>query len=101
MNNVNRHSAGIASEIRRLSELKAMYDRRYEKGKYRIDYLMKAFQIEKLDTELNKLSFRSSSSVEVVDETTLPAEYFRIVPESKSVDKIAIKQAFKEGKEVP
>jgi hypothetical protein len=62
---------------------------------------MKAFNIEKLDTELNKLSYRSSSSVEIQDENLLPAEFFRIVPESKSPDKNAIKNAITEGKDVP
>jgi hypothetical protein len=101
MNTAKRHSEGISKEIERLSELKTSYEKTYNKGKNRIDYLMKTFQIEKLDTEFNKLSFRSSSSVEIVDETALPEEYFRIVPETKSPDKIVIKQAFKEGKEVP
>ncbi|MDR3168690.1 MAG: hypothetical protein LBU27_02855 [Candidatus Peribacteria bacterium] len=43
MNTSRRHSEGISTEIKRLSELQSRYEREYERGKNRIDYLMKTF----------------------------------------------------------
>ncbi|MDR2416210.1 MAG: siphovirus Gp157 family protein [Candidatus Peribacteria bacterium] len=100
MNTAKRRSEGIAAEIARLSELKSSYDRTYDKGKARIYYLMTIFQIGKLDTELNKLSFRSSSSVEIMDENAIPSDFIT-VQEVKKIDKMAIKEAIKAGQEVP
>jgi hypothetical protein len=96
----NRFIVGIDAEIERLTNLKNSYTKKSERIKIRVDYLMKIFGIDKMDTEFNKLSFHTSSSVEIIDEGLLPAEYIK-VKETKSPDKTAIKEAIKSGETVP
>lgn len=54
--------------------------------------------IEKFKRTRCVLSFRKGESVRITDDTLLPSEYIRIKTEP---DKTAIKQAIKDGKEVP
>ena len=53
--------------------------------------------INKMDTELFKLSYRKSDSVNVIDLDAVPDEYKKI---TIAADKTAIKKAIKEGAEV-
>ena len=86
---------GYDEEIKRLTDLKKEKQNKAEKIENWIDYLLKAFQIEKMETDLNKLSFRKSESVSIFDEEAIPSEYKKEVV-SVSIDKTEIKKAIKE-----
>ena len=86
-------SAGLDAEIKRVMELKQAHDRK-------IDYLLKLFKIEKMQTEINELSYRKSEAVILTDEEAIPSEYKK-EKLTISVDKTEIKKAIKAGTEVP
>lgn len=62
-------------------------------------YLQDALNGEKFKTPRVSISYRTSSSVEIVDPVKVPVEYIRV--KEPEFDKTAIKAAFKDGKEVP
>lgn len=53
---------------------------------------MEATGTDKIDTDLNKISFRTSEQVVVLDGVELPDEYYRI---KREPDKTKIKEAIK------
>lgn len=59
------------------------------------DVFMKALEIDKIETEAGKISYRKSSSVEIIDENLIPNEFIKII-EEKKIDKLAIKEALKD-----
>jgi hypothetical protein len=87
----------IDAEIERLTKLKSKPQTLSKKLKEKISEAMIEFGVEKIESDLIKLSFRKSEAVEIVDETLLEAKYFNYKP---SIDKTAIKAGLKEG-EVP
>lgn len=89
----------INEEIKRLTALKKSEERKVERLKESISNAMTLFGVEKVESPVLKLSFRASESVEVVNESQLPDEYFttKIV---KSVDKKKIKDAISNGETV-
>lgn len=102
----------IDKEIKRLTAEKSARIRKKEWLKNRVDYFVKRqFTDEdgnidedgvhkyKLELPHSKISYRKSDSVEVADLATLPEEYIKTKIE-KSPDKIAIKNAIKDGKEI-
>lgn len=91
---------GIDSEIARLQELKASHQKKADSVAKWVDFLMQTFKIEKLDTELNKLSYRKSEAVILTNEELIPAEYKK-EKLTISIDKTEIKKAIKAGTEVP
>ena len=93
-------SAGLEAEIKRLMELKSSHDRKIASVDKQIDYLLKLFKIEKMQTEINELSYRKSEAVVFTDEEAIPAEYKK-EKLAVSVDKTEIKKALKSGAEVP
>lgn len=62
--------------------------------KGRLQHAMVVMGHDKVDVGLRKLSLRSSTAVNITDETAIPAEY--IIVETK-VDKMKIKEALKNG----
>ena len=93
-------SAGLDAEIKRLMELKQAHDRKVASVDKQIDYLLKLFKIEKMQTEINELSYRKSEAVVFTDEEAIPAEYKK-EKVTVSVDKTEIKKALKAWTEVP
>ena len=91
---------GLDAEIKRLMELKASHERKVAAADKQIDYLLKLFQIEKMQTEINELSYRKSEAVIFTDEEAIPAE-FKKEKTTISVDKTEIKKAIKAWTEVP
>ena len=91
---------GLDAEIKRLMELKASHERKVASVDKQIDYLLKLFQIEKMQTEINELSYRKSEAVIFTDEEAIPAEYKK-EKLTISVDKTEIKKAIKAWTEVP
>jgi hypothetical protein len=55
----------------------------------------------KLEYSCGKISWRASSSVEIIDSKVIPESYLRIIPEQREPDKNFIKQTLKSGKEIP
>lgn len=93
-------SVGLDAEIKRLMDLKSSHDRKVASVDKQIDYLLKLFKIEKMQTEINELSYRKSEAVVLTDEAVIPAEYKK-EKLTISVDKTEIKKALKAGTEVP
>jgi len=103
VNNIVRYSKNleltalaINTEIARMTDLKKGYEK---KSEALIDYISNTMQrngIEKIDTEVCKLSFRKSSTVEIDDTTKIPKEYV-VEKVSYSPDKKAIKEAIEKG----
>ena len=102
----------IDKEIKRLTAEKSARVRKKEWLKNRVDaFVKRQFTDEngnvdeegvhkyKLDLPHSKISYRKSASVEVTDLETLPEEYIKTKIE-KNPDKVAIKNAIKDGKEV-
>ena len=90
----------LSEEIKRLSELKNSSEKKIERADKNIDYLLKLFKIEKMQTEINELSYRKSEAVVFTDEEAIPAEYKK-EKIMISVDKTEIKKALKAWTEVP
>jgi len=87
-------------EIKRLTELMNWDKKKVERIEKWIDYILQTFKIEKMETELNKLSYRKSESVEFVDEALIP-EKFKVIKETTNISKTEIKNALKLWESVP
>lgn len=57
-------------------------------------------ECEQFKTARNEIKWRKSESVQITDESRIPLDYMRIIPETKAPDKIAINKAIKEGGDV-
>lgn len=86
-------------EIKRLTERKKQMQNIQQRIKDNIKFAMLEFGIEEVKGKTIKLSFRNSESVEIEDANMLDEKYKRtkIIIEP---DKIAIKEAIKNGEEV-
>lgn len=91
--------SAIDEEIERLQGLKKTEQNKQERLKAAISDAMNLYGIEKIESPVMKLSFRSSESVEVISFEQLPNDY-KVSKTSVTADKKAIKEAIKEGKEV-
>ena len=91
---------GLDAEIKRLMDLKSSHDRKVASVDKQIDYLLKLFKIEKMQTEINELSYRKSEAVVFTDEAAIPSE-FKKEKTTISIDKTEIKKAIKAWTEVP
>ena len=102
----------IDKEIKRLTAEKKARERKKEWLKNRVDtFVVRQFTDEygnvdvdglhkyKLELPHSKISYRKSDSVEVTDIDKLPEEYIKTKIE-KNPDKVAIKNAIKDGKEI-
>lgn len=81
-------------ESKRLAEIAKYYKNRSERIKQSVKWAMEAHGIEKIETDMFRLSFRKSESVLVDDVEKLPSEYVVI---KKQADKLSIKKALKGG----
>lgn len=91
-------SAGVSAEIDRLKALQKSID---SSADNLLDYIkagMLSTGKDKLDLGLFKLTLRQpTKAVSVIDESLIPEAFFRIIPESKAVDKTALASALKLG----
>lgn len=95
-------SAGIKAEIDRLKELQEQTNKSAESLKDYIKMGMESVGSDRLDLGLFKLTLKAPSKVvEIVDATLIPADYWRVVPETKAVDKSLLSTMMKNGKEIP
>ncbi len=98
--NLELTAGAIDTEIERLQELKKSYVNKAEALRNYISYAMRKHGIEKVETGVARISFRKSSSVEIVDPTVLP-EKFLVTKTTQAPDKKAIKEAIENGESVP
>jgi hypothetical protein len=87
----------IDAEIKRLQGLKKSKINKIDKLKTSLSDAMKTFGFDKFDLGIFKLSFRKSSSVEILEGAIIPDEFKRVIPESFSPDKAALKKALEAG----
>jgi len=97
INDVNMKLPWIDEEIQRLQSLKKSYQTEIERRKSWMKFCMESVWMDKAETDLNKLSFRTTEQVVVIDWTELPDEYLRI---KKEPDKTKIKEAIKWGAQI-
>lgn len=83
------------AEAKRLTALAKQAENNADGMKQYLDEQLKRMNIKKMDTELFKLSYRKSDTVNVLDINAVPDEYKKI---TVAPDKTAIKKAIKEGK---
>ena len=96
---LDSRSAVIDSEIERLSKLKKSYSIASDRIKTQIKSAMELFGVEKVESELIRLSFRKSESVEIEDEALIP-ELYKEKVESWKISKTDIKEVLKSGQPV-
>ena len=90
----------IKNEIDRLTAIKKANESNIDKFKEYVKINMQDLGLEKIQTELGTLSIaKNPASVEIFDETLIADEYKK-EKVTVSIDKTAIKNAFKEGKNV-
>jgi heme oxygenase len=94
--NIQGDSDAIDAEIKRLKAMKETKDRAVTRLKDAVKNAMLVSGIEKIESPLFKLSLRRSEAVEVEVPEALPIDW-QVKKVTITADKVAIKQAIKEG----
>jgi hypothetical protein len=89
----------INEEIKRLQAIKTAKSNAAERMKESISNAMEIYGIDKVTSPTLNLSFRRSESVEV-DLVEALSNDFKIVKTTVTADKVAIKQAIKQGENI-
>jgi hypothetical protein len=89
----------IDLEIKRLNALKKPLVNSIDRLKNNLSNAMQMFEVTELKTPLLKINFRKSESIEVTDIDLLDADFVKTTI-TKAADKIAIKEAIKQGENV-
>jgi hypothetical protein len=89
----------INEEIKRLQAIKTAKSNAAERMKESISNAMEIYGIDKVTSPTLNLSFRKSESVEV-DLVEALSNDFKIVKTTVTADKLAIKQAIKQGENI-
>lgn len=98
--NLDLTSEAIKNEIDRLTIMKKAIDNKSAKFKEYVKQNMEELELQKIDTELGTLSIaKNPASVEIYDENMISDEYKK-EKVTVTIDKTAIKNALKDGKEV-
>jgi CHASE3 domain sensor protein len=90
----------IKEEAKRLTDRAKTSANRAERLKTALSERLKHSDIQKVEGKIFTISFRNSTAVNVVDQTLIPDELMRIVPETKAPDKMAIAERLKAGEVV-
>lgn len=90
----------LEAEIARLTAINGRLDKTLDRLKNGLSCACQSLGITKLEGLHAKISFRKSEKTVVDDESEIPEEY-KTVKVTKTVDKAAIKNAIKSGKEIP
>lgn len=94
--------AGIKSEIDRLKSLLEQNSKSVESLKDYIKSGMESVGSDKLDLGIFKLTLKApTKAVDVADASLIPSDYWRVIPETKAVDKALISTMLKMGKDIP
>ena len=97
--NSEEHLLIIDMEIERLKMRKQKIQKFQEWAKKYLGNMLRAANILRMELPLITISFRKSSRVEIINADIIPKEYLRTRTITEP-DKIAIKDAWKEGTEV-
>ena len=89
----------IDLEIKRLNALKKPLVNSIDRLKNNLSNAMQMFDVTELKTPLLKINFRKSESIEVTDIDLLDADFVKTTI-TKAADKVAIKEAIKQGENV-
>ena len=89
----------IDVEIQRLTNIKKAKINAAERLKQAVSSAMQLYCMDKIETPLIKLSFRTSQSVEIINENQLLPEFLN-TKQVTTVNKIAIKKALDEGRDI-
>lgn len=92
--NLELTSEAIENEIERLKKLKDSYRNKSANLRNYIAFSMQKNDIERVDTDIARLSFRKSKSVIIDNLEKIPIEYTKTKVEA---DKTKIKKAIEEG----
>ena len=92
--------AGFDTEIKRMTERKKTLESRVERLKAAQVQFMQATGQKSANAGTFRLTLRESKSVDIVDESAIPAEYITVIPSSARPDKKAMLAALKDGKEI-
>lgn len=89
---------GVENEITRLKSLLDANKKQVDSLDDYIKFNMTEAQQDKLDLGIFKLTLRAPvKAVNVIDESKIPLQFWRVIPESKTVDKNALSAALKLG----
>ena len=91
--------SGISDEIKSLNDRKKSVDRKIDYLKGLITDSMARRDVKKLETPRNKISFRKSVSVNVLDESQIDGSYF-VEKMERKLDKKTLLADLKNGVEV-
>jgi len=97
--NIQSDADAIDNEIKRLKAMKESKERAIDRLKSAVKNAMLVSNIEKIESPLFKLSIRKSEAVEVDIVEALP-RFYKNVKEVITADKVAIKEAIKNGESV-
>ena len=89
----------IDLEIKRLNALKKPLVNSIDRLKNNLSQAMQMFEVTELKTPLLKINFRKSESVEIEDIGLLDSNFIKTTI-TKTADKVAIKDAIKNGENV-
>lgn len=96
ISNLEANVAWRKAEIDRLTALNNSDKKTTERVKKYIDYSLNARNIDKMNTDLYKFSYRSSEKASVVDEDKIPSIYKEVVPETYKINLTEAKKKLKE-----
>lgn len=92
---IEGRSQTVESEIKRLQALKKHNDTFVLKLKENIANAMKMLEIDEIRTDLNKINFRKSKSVQIEDIEMLPNDC--VIIEKKPISKTELKKRIENG----
>lgn len=92
---IEGRSQTVESEIKRLRALKKHNDTFVLKLKENIANAMKMLEIDEIRTDLNKINFRKSKSVQIEDVEMLPNDC--VIIEKKPISKTELKKRIENG----
>lgn len=96
MRDCETNALKFKDESVRLAKLAQRESNMAERLKNYVSDILQAQSIDKLDLDLFKLSFRESASLEIIDESLVPAQFKeKIVTETIKIDKNQIKAFMK------
>jgi len=85
-------------EIDRINAIKNSAQASCDKMKQYVKQCMEQMELKSLDLQTFKVTLKApTQKVEVLEESKIPSEYFRVIPETKAVDKVKLLAALKLG----
>ena len=101
LRNIDGNIEAVESEIARLKKRKEVNDHLKDRLKAYLKDSMEKAGMDKIDTGIMVLAIQKNPpSVELIDETIIPASYKDIIPEQYVISKKRILEALKAGEEV-